>query len=229
MRILTIEDDPRVAGFLAKGLRAEGYQVESALRGEEGAEIAKSEAFSLLLVDVALPDTNGIELCQHLREVGLKVPILMLTAKSKVRDKVRGLEAGADDYVTKPFSFEELLARIKALVRRHNGIDACPVLQVADLVLNSATHEAMRDSRPIALTFTEFTLLSYLMESTDRVLSRTMIEQHVWGYQDEPQTNVVDVYIRRLRKKIDENFSPSLIRTVRGVGYQLRMPASEYQ
>ncbi len=222
MRLLLIEDDSRVARFIQKGLEAERYQVEVACDGQQGSEIGLRGTHDLILLDILLPVKDGIEVCQELREHGIQTPILMLTAKDTVEDKVRGLGVGADDYLTKPFAFEELLARLQALLRRRGPLDLAPTLQVADLVLDKNTHEARRAGKLLQLTPTEFVLLEYLMRCSDRVLSRTMIEEQVWDYQHDPSTNVVDVYIRRLRQKIDHGIQHPLIHTVRGIGYQLK-------
>jgi DNA-binding response OmpR family regulator len=224
MRILIIEDTGRVARFLEKGLRSEQFQTEIAYEGLRGFEMALSGGYDLVILDVMLPDKSGMEICRDLRDHGLQVPILMLTAKDEVSDKIKGFESGADDYLTKPFSFEELLARVRALLRRGKSFETDPVLQVDDLVLDPSTHEVTRAGRSIELTSKEFALLEYLMGNVNRVLSRSMIEERVWGYQEDPMTNVVDVYIRRLRRKMDEGFDNPLIHTVRGVGYQLKAP-----
>jgi two-component system OmpR family response regulator len=222
MRILIIEDDDRVSKFIAKGLKAEGYQVTVAFDGTAGTEMTLRNEYDLMLLDLTLPGKDGVEICADLRARGWKKAILILTARDAMEDKVRGLEAGADDYVTKPFAFEELLARIKALQRRNQSFELGSTLQIADLVLDHNTHEVRRAGRLIELTPTEFSLLEYLMRHPRRVLSRVLLEESVWGYQQDPLTNVVDVYIRRLRKKIDQDFEPPLIYTIRGIGYQLK-------
>lgn len=223
MRLLLIEDDRRVASFVQKGLEAERYKVEVAADGEQGIEMALTGLYDLILLDILLPARNGIDVCRSLRERGIRTPILMLTAKDTLEDKVTGLGAGADDYLTKPFAFEELLARIQALLRRPGGLELAPALEALDLVLDKNTHEVTRAGRPIELTRTEFILLEYLMRRPNRVLSRAMIMDQVWDYQHDPSTNVVDVYIRRLRRKIDHGFGCKLIHTVRGAGYMLRV------
>lgn len=222
MRILTIEDDRRVARFVEKGLQAEGYQTEVVPDGQRGIEMAVREGYDLLLLDLSLPGLSGFEVCQRLREHGTQIPILILTGRDSVADKVKGFEVGADDYVTKPFAFEELLLRIKALLRRGKTPQRAPVRQVADLVLDHEAHEVRRAGQLIGLTPTEFTLLEYLMQSTERVLSRAMIEQRVWGDQVDLSTNVAEVYIRRLRSKVDHGHETRLIHTVRGIGYRLK-------
>lgn len=223
MRVLLIEDDSRVSGFIKKGLEAERHQVEIASDGLTGAEMGLNGKFDLIILDLLLPGKDGIEVCRQLRGEGIQVPVLMLTAKDSVEEKVAGLEAGADDYLTKPFAFEELVARIQALSRRGGGdLDLVPVLEVADLALDRNSHEVSRASKPIQLTPTEFSLLEFFMQRPNRVLSRPMIEEHVWDYHHDPMTNVVDVYIRRLRQKMDQGFDRQLIHTLRGVGYMLK-------
>ncbi|MDH5748314.1 MAG: response regulator transcription factor [Rhodospirillales bacterium] len=222
MRILLIEDDLRVARFVEKGLAAERFQIEHAADGGKGVELGLSGTYDLILLDLILPVKTGIEVCQELRGENIMTPILMLTAKDTIEDKVTGLGVGADDYLTKPFAFEELLARIQALLRRPGEMDVAPSLIIADLVMDKNTHEVKRAGELITLTPTEFTLLEYLMRNQNRVLSRTMIEEQVWDYQNDPLTNVVDVYIRRLRQKVDQGYDRQLIHTVRGVGYTLK-------
>ena len=222
MRLLLVEDDHRVARFVQKGLEAERFRVDIAADGEHGVELGLTGVYDVILLDLILPAKDGIKVCQELRRAGINTPILMLTAKDTVEDKVLGLGVGADDYLTKPFAFEELLARIQALVRRPQELDLSPAVEVADLTLDKNTHELVRAGKPIELTPTEFALIEYLMRNPNRVLSRTMIEERVWGYRHDPLTNVVDVYIGRLRQKIDRGFDPPLIHTVRGAGYMLK-------
>ncbi len=222
MRLLLIEDDRRVARFIQKGLKAERHRVELATTGPDGIEMGLTGVYDLILLDLILPGETGIEVCRQLRENQIKTPILMLTAKDSVEDKVTGLGVGADDYLTKPFAFEELLARIQALLRRPGELDLLPTLTVADLALDKNTHEVKRAGNVIELTATEFALLEYLMRRPNRVLSRTLIEEQVWDYHFDPSSNVVDVYIRRLRQKIDDGFPQPLIHTVRGAGYMLK-------
>ncbi len=222
MRLLLVEDDSRVAKFIRKGLEAENYQVDVASDGELGVEMGVTDVHAVILLDVMLPRKSGVEVCRTLREQGVKTPILMLTAKDTLQDKLTGLGVGADDYLTKPFAFEELLARIQALLRRPQTLELAPTIQVADLALDKNTHKVHRAEVPIELTATEFALLEYLMRRPDRVLSRTLIQEQVWGYQHDPSSNVVDVYIRRLRNKIDREFNQQLIHTVRGAGYVLK-------
>lgn len=220
--ILIVEDDVRVADFLVRGLRAEGYSVELARTGPEGLALARDGEPRLLLLDLMLPGLSGLELCQTLRAEGHHVPVLMLSALSNTEDKVNGLRLGADDYLTKPFAFEELLARIEALLRR--GREQRPrasTLQVADLVLDLERMQASRAGQPIALTARELAFLELLMSAPGRVYSRERILSNVWGTNEDPLTNVVDVYVRRLRAKIDEGHALALIKTVRGFGYRL--------
>lgn len=222
MRLLIIEDERRVARFIQKGLQAEQYVVETAFDGQQGLEMAKAGAYDLIILDVLLPMTSGIEVCRQLREERMRVPILMLSARDSIEDRVKGLEAGADDYLIKPFAFEELVARVRSLLRRPSEIDVAQTLTVADLILDKNTHEVRRAGKLIQLTPREFTLLEYLMRHPDRAVSRTMIEAHVWGHTRDSLTNAVDVYIQRLRNKINPRFRKKLISTVRGIGYRLR-------
>ena len=222
MNILVVEDDMRVADFLLRGLRAEGYRVQLARTGPEGLELARNSDLSLLLLDLMLPGLSGLELCQTLRAEGHHVPVLMLTALSETQDKVSGLRLGADDYLTKPFAFEELLARIEALLRR--GREQRPratTLQVADLVLDRERMQVTRAGQPVPLTAKELAFLELLMAAPGRVYSRERILSNVWGTNEDPLTNIVDVYVRRLRAKLDDGHSVPLLKTVRGVGYRL--------
>ena len=222
MNILVVEDDARVADFLLRGLSAEGYRVQLARTGPEGLELARSSELSVLLLDLMLPGLSGLELCQTLRAEGHQVPVLMLTALSNTEDKVSGLRLGADDYLTKPFAFEELLARIEALLRRGRELrPRATTLQVADLVLDRERMEVTRAGKPVALTAKELAFLELLMTAPGRVYSRERILSNVWGTNEDPLTNIVDVYVRRLRSKIDEGHPVALLKTVRGLGYRL--------
>jgi len=224
MRILLVEDDQRIVDFVQRGLKAEGYIVEVANNGKDAIAMGTEGKFQAIILDLGLPDLNGRQICERLRGNGVDTPILMLTARDTVQDKVSGLRSGADDYMTKPFAFEELLARIEALMRRRGGEIKKPEakeLQLADLVLNSETHEVRRGDVIIDLTPKEFTLLECFMRMPGKVLSRTRILEQVWGYSADPLTNVVDVYIRQLRRKIDDDFDLKLLKTVRGFGYKL--------
>lgn len=223
MRVLIVEDDERIVDFVQRGLKAEGYAVEVARNGLDAIALGSEGQFQVIILDLGLPDLNGREVCERLRNTGVGTPILMLTARDTVQDKVTGLRSGADDYMTKPFSFEELLARIEALMRRRGGEIKPEIkeLQIADLVLNPETHEVRRGETLIELTPKEFALLECLMRMPGKVLSRTRILEQVWGYSADPLTNVVDVYIRQLRRKIDDDYDLKLFKTVRGFGYKL--------
>lgn len=231
MHILIVEDDARVSDFLDRGLRAEGYKVRVAKDGPSGIQAAGEMAAMLgeldqagvILLDLMLPVVNGIEVCQTLRAAGNMTPVLMLTALGAVEDRVTGLRMGADDYMVKPFAFEELLARIEALLRRPRNQRVIPErrLTIQDLELDRTTMRVFRDGREIAMTARELALLELFMSSPGRVLSRERILSNVWGVDEDPLTNVVDVYVRRLRAKIDDSEQPSLISTVRGLGYRM--------
>lgn len=222
MRILVIEDDNRVAEFLDRGMRAEGYAVQVARNGTEGLAIARAGDYTLILLDVMLPGINGMEVCQTLRSEGRYVPILMLTAMSTVEDRVAGLRCGADDYLGKPFAFEELLARIEALHRRGPmQLEADSTLKVGDLVFDRNKMRVKRAGQVLHLTAKEMALLELLMRIPGRLYSRERILANVWGVHEDPLTNVVDVYVRRLRAKLDDGHAVKLIKTVRGLGYKL--------
>jgi two-component system OmpR family response regulator len=223
MRVLLVEDDQRIVDFVQRGLKAEGYAVEVARSGQEAIPLGTEGQFQVIILDLGLPDLNGREVCERLRHNGVDTPILMLTARDTVHDKVTGLRSGADDYMTKPFAFEELLARIEALMRRRGG-EVKPEfkeLQIVDLVLNGETHEVRRGGVLIELTPKEFALLECFMRMPGKMLSRTRILEQVWGYSADPLTNVVDVYIRQLRRKIDDDHDLKLLKTVRGFGYKM--------
>ena len=223
MRILLVEDDQRIVDFVQRGLKAEGYAVEAASSGQEAIALGAEGNFQAIVLDLGLPDLNGRQVCERLRSMGVDTPILMLTARDTVHDKVSGLRSGADDYMTKPFAFEELLARIEALTRRRGGEIKPEVkeLRIADLTLNLETHEVRRGEPLIDLTPKEFALLECFMRMPGKVLSRTRILEQVWGYSADPLTNVVDVYIRQLRRKIDDDHDLKLLKTVRGYGYKM--------
>jgi DNA-binding response OmpR family regulator len=216
-----VEDDPRVVRFVRRGLEAEGFAVDVTKDGEEGLEFCRSNDYEVVILDRMLPGMDGMEVCDSLRRERRPCAILMLTAKDSLQDKVEGLHGGADDYLTKPFAFDELLARLCALMRRARYQAVEPVLQVADLVLDPASRKARRGQREILLTVKEYMLLAYLMENAGRVLSRTRILNHVWGYSFDPGSKVVDVYIRYLRQKIDTDGAVPLIHTMRGFGYSI--------
>ena len=223
MRVLLVEDNQRIVDFVQRGLKAEGYVVEVARSGLEAIALGSEGQFQVIILDLGLPDLNGRQVCERLRETGVGTPILMLTARDTVQDKVTGLRSGADDYMTKPFAFEELLARIEVLMRRGGGEikPETKEFRIADLLLNLETHEVRRGETLIDLTPKEFALLECFMRMPGKVLSRTRILEQVWGYSADPLTNVVDVYIRQLRRKIDDDYAPKLLKTVRGYGYKL--------
>ncbi|PCH59481.1 MAG: DNA-binding response regulator [Gammaproteobacteria bacterium] len=222
MTILIIEDDEPIAQFVGRGLEAEGYLTETASSGTQGLLLATNAEYELLLLDLMLPDLSGQEVCRQLRLQDITTPILVLSAMDSLEDKIECLGLGADDYLTKPFAFNELIARIQALLRRSQGYKEEAIeLVVADLTLNRETREIHRAGRLIELTPKEYSLLEYFMSAPGRVFSRSKILDQVWGYNADPLTNVVDVYIRNLRRKLDEGFSVSLIKTVRGFGYKL--------
>ena len=223
MHVVLIEDDEKIGAFASQGLRQEGHVVSWARTGDEGLALARQPGVDLAIVDLMLPGRDGLSIVRALREAKNAVPIIVLSARAAVDDRVRGLDAGADDYLTKPFSFAELLARVAALMRRASPHAESPLrLQVADLTLDVVSRRVHRGDRAIELQAKEFILLEYLMRNQGRVLSKTMILQHVWDYHFDPQTNVVDVLVSRLRSKIDRDFPQKLIHTLRGVGYVLR-------
>jgi len=221
MKILVIEDEKKVANFLQKGLKEEQYVVDVAYDGLEGEHLAKTNDYDLILLDIMLPGKDGIEILKTLRQCQVNIPVIMLTAKEMVEDKIKGFNAGCDDYISKPFSFEELLVRIRAVLRRGGGA-LSNVITFADLTLDLISHKVMRAGREIELTAKEYTLLEYLVRNPNRVLTRTMIAEHVWDYNYDSFTNVIDVYINYLRNKVDRGFDTKLIHTVRGVGYVLK-------
>ena len=221
MNVLVIEDDPTVGGFIRRGLEEQRYRVSLVPNGEEGERIAATESFDVVILDMRLPGKSGLDVLQSLRARGFETPVLVLTAQDAVDAKVRTFRAGADDYVTKPFAFEELLARVEALSRRPK-VMASPVLKVGDLELNRDTREVHRDGQLIELTPKEFSVLEYLMRHAGRVMSRTLITEYAWGYHFDPGTNIVDVVINHLRKKVDAGRANKLITTVRGVGYVIK-------
>jgi DNA-binding response OmpR family regulator len=221
LKILVIEDDRTVGQYVKRGLEEHRYHADLVDDGMEGLRLASGGQYDLLVLDLRLPGMTGLEVLRTLRDRGLNFPILVLTAQDAVDFKVQALRAGADDYVTKPFAFEELLARVEALARRPQKLQS-PVLRVSDLELDTATHEVRRDGTPIEVTPKEYAVLEYLMRHAGRVMSRTLITEYAWDYHFDPGTNIVDVVINRLRKKIDSGRSPKLIHTVRGVGYVVK-------
>jgi len=221
MRILVIEDDPTVGQYVKRGLEEHRWAVDLMTDGEEGERRASSEAYDLIVLDMRLPGKSGLDVLQSLRAKGFERPVLVLTAQDAVDAKVATLRAGADDYVTKPFAFEELLARVEALARRPRAL-ASPVLRVGDLEIDQATRAVRRSGVPIEVTPKEYTVLEYLARHAGRVMSRTLITEYAWGYHFDPGTNIVDVVINHLRKKVDAGHTRKLITTVRGVGYVLK-------
>jgi heavy metal response regulator len=222
MRILLVEDEERIAAFITRGLKEERYTVDVARDGAEALEFALAAEYDLIILDVRLPVYDGFTVCRELRKRGNSTPILMLTARDTVDDRVRGLDAGADDYLVKPFAFKELLARLRALARRPPAVQD-QTLRVENLALDTRSHEARRAEQLIELSAREYRLLEFLMRHPGQVLTRTQIAEQVWGYDFDANSNVVDVYIRYLRRKVDDAFEPKLIQTVRGVGYKLEV------
>jgi heavy metal response regulator len=221
MRLLVVEDEKKVVSFIKQGLEEEGYAVDVAVEGEEGLRMALDRLHDLIILDIALPKMDGLQVLKKLRQQKVKTPVLLLTVRATIEDKVLGLDAGADDYLTKPFAFQELLARARALLRRRAETEPS-IFQVADLTLDPARRAASRRGKRIDLTSKEFALLEYFMRNPGRVLTRTMIIEHVWNYDFDTMTNIIDVYVNYLRKKIDSGREPKLIHTVRGVGYVLK-------
>jgi two-component system OmpR family response regulator len=222
MRVLVVEDDLETAQFLRKALKESGHAVVLAHDGEEGAALAREGSFDVLIIDRMLPKLDGLSLVRQIRSEGIRTPVLILSALGEVDDKVKGLRAGGDDYLTKPYAFSELLARIEALSRRGEPQEEPTRYVVGDLVLDRLSHRVTRAGEPIALQPREFRLLEYLMRHAGQVVTRTMLLEHVWDYHFDPQTNVIDVHISRLRAKIDRNFEESLLHTIRGAGYMIR-------
>ena len=223
MRVLLVEDEVRIADFVTRGLSEHGYAVDVATDGDEALHWTDVARFDLLVLDVMLPKLSGVEVCKTLRDRGLQTPILMLTARDGVEDRVRGLDSGADDYLVKPFVFAELLARLRALTRRPPQVTGS-LLTIGELELDTSTQQVSRDRVPIPLTSKERELLEYLMRHPNQVLSRTLIAEHVWNYDFDNATNVIDVHIRNLRRKVDEPFAAKMIQTVRGSGYRISAP-----
>ncbi len=223
MKVLVVEDEKEVAGLIQKGLQEQGFSVEVSHHGTEALGLATSRQYDAIVLDIMLPGPDGLSILKTLRNRRNAVPVILLTARNEVEERVEGLDLGADDYVTKPFYVEELISRIQAVVRRASG-NQLSLLQAGDFTVNLITHEARRGARAIRLTAREFGLLEYLMRSPGRVYTRTQIIEHVFGYDFDPNTNLVDVYIQRLRKKIMGNSDSDLIETVRGVGYRFLKP-----
>jgi len=223
MRILVIEDNHRLSSSLAANLAHEGYSVDAAYDGQEGQDLAELTPYDLIILDILLPEKDGLQVCRDLRRRRIHTPILLLTARDSVDDRVQGLDCGADDYLVKPFAMRELLARLRALLRRQSPYTNGR-LEMGDLVVDPVTHTVEREGRSIDLTPKEFALLEFLLYHPNQVVTREMIEQHIWNYDFESESNVIDVYVRRLRRKIDDPFTTKLLTTVRGVGYRLQPP-----
>lgn len=221
MKILVVEDEKKVASFIQRGLEEEGYEVDIAYDGEEGLKMGKEDGYDLILMDLMLPKMDGLDVIAALREQDIRTPVLCLTAKDKVDDIVSGLDSGSDDYLTKPFAFAELLARVRALVRRGTSERGAEIT-FADLRLDPVAHKVWRADKEIELTTKEYALLEYMMRNPNQTLTRSMIAEQVWDYTFDSFTNIIDVYVNYLRKKIDRDFDKKLIHTVRGVGYVLK-------
>jgi len=222
MRVLVVEDDKKIASFVVNGLKQSGFAVDYCADGEEGLIFARATPYDAAVIDVMLPKLDGLSLVQQMRKENLRTPVIILSAKASVEDRVRGLQAGGDDYVTKPFAFSELLARIQALIRRSTNAAEPTRLSVADLSVDLLSREVTRGGQKIELPAREFALLEYLMRHAGRAVTKTMILEHIWDYSFDPQTNVVDVLVCRLRNKVDKDFPKKLIHTMRGVGYVLK-------
>jgi two-component system OmpR family response regulator len=223
MRILLVEDDLKIASFILKGLKEAGFASDHATDGEEGLYMALTEPYDTAIIDIMLPKLDGLTLIEELRRKRINTPVIILSAKRSIDDRVKGLQKGGDDYLTKPFSFSELLARVQALIRRASRASEPTVLSVGDLSMDLLTREVIRTGTRIELQPREFALLEYLMRNAGRVVSKTMILEHVWDYNFDPQTNVVDVLVCRLRNKVDRDFDVKMIHTIRGVGYVLKV------
>jgi two-component system OmpR family response regulator len=222
MRVLVVEDDKKIASFVVNGLKQSGFAVDHRSDGEEGLFMARNTPYDAAVIDIMLPKRDGLSLVQTLRKENVRVPVIILSAKASVDDRVKGLQAGGDDYLTKPFAFSELLARVQALIRRATNTSEPTRLTVGDLSLDLLTREVERAGQKIELQAREFSLLEYLMRQAGRVVTKTMILEHVWDYSFDPQTNVVDVLVHRLRAKVDKDFPKKMIQTLRGMGYVLK-------
>lgn len=221
MRILVVEDEKKVASFIKKGLEEDYYSVDVALDGKEASKLAFSDEYDLIIMDIMLPFKDGISILKEIRQEKITTPVLMLTAKDGVADKVIGLDLGADDYLPKPFAFDELLARVRALLRR-NSVEKNMVLKASDLTLDTQSHTAFRNETEIFLTPKEYSILEYLMKNKNHVISRVKLSEHVYDYHFDSDTNVIDVYINKLRNKIDKGFDKQILYTIRGVGYTIK-------
>jgi DNA-binding response OmpR family regulator len=224
MRILLVEDDGRIASFIMKGFRQAGFAVDHAADGEDGLHMALTECYDAAIIDIMLPKLDGLALIEELRKREVNTPVLILSAKRSVDDRIKGLQTGSDDYLTKPFAYSELLARVQALIRRASSSIEPTCLHVGDLSVDLLSREVVRAGHRIELQPREFALLEYLMRNEGRVVSKTMILEHIWDYHFDPQTSVVDVLVCRLRNKVDRDFGEKMIRTIRGVGYALKVP-----
>jgi two-component system, OmpR family, response regulator len=222
MRILVVEDDEKIAFFIGKGLKEAGFAVDYAGNGEDGLHLALTEQYDAAIIDIMLPKLDGLSLIEKIRQEKVNVPVIILSAKHSVDDRVRGLQTGGDDYLTKPFAFSELLARVQALIRRGSNVVEPTTITVGDISIDLLTRKVVRSGEIIALQSREFALLEYLMRNAGRIISKTMIIDHVWGYNFEPQTNIVDVLVCRLRNKVDKDFEKAMIHTIRGSGYVLK-------
>ncbi len=224
MRVLLVEDDVKIASFVVKGLKEAGFAVDHAANGEDGLHLALTMSYDTAIIDIMLPELDGLGLLKEMRGQGISTPVIILSARRSVDDRIKGLQAGSDDYLTKPFSFVELLARVQALIRRSSGGTTDPShLQVGDLSMDLFKRDIIRAGKKIDLQSREFALLEYLMSNAGRVITRTMIMEHVWSYDFDPQTNVVDVLVCRVRNKVDRGFKDKMIHTIRGVGYVLKV------
>lgn len=225
MKVLLVEDEPKIARYVSKALATEGHHVEVIPRADEGMAAATTRPFDIMLLDLALPGGDGLDILRAVRAKSIATPVLILTARGELPDRITGLDLGADDYLAKPFAMEELIARVNVLTRR-KGVDSSPLLRVGDLVLNSTTREVTRGGTKLYLSVREFGLLSFLMHNSPRAFTRTELCEHVWKSALDDETNAVDVYIQRVRRKVDEDFAVKLIQTVRNVGYKIEAPAA---
>ncbi len=227
MRVLIVEDERKISSYVKRGLEESGYAVDVAYTGQDGLDWAEAAPYDIIILDILLPEMNGLTVCRELRRRKNRTPILMLTARDTIDDRVGGLDAGADDYLVKPFAIKELLARLRALGRRAGDLPKSPIMEFADLTLDSSTRQVKRGGRSIELASKEYAVLECLMREPERVLTRTMIAEHVWNYDTFNQSNIVDVYIRNLRRKIDDASDVKLIHTVRGAGYRLSLDETD--
>lgn len=224
MRILVVEDEKRLREIIVKVLKKENYGVDSCVDGEEALDYIKSAEYDAIILDIMLPKIDGFKVLEMIRKKKIKTPVMFLTAKDEIKDRVKGLDYGADDYLVKPFAFEELLARIRVMLRKNNqNDDKSNIFEIANLVVNCNNHKVFRDNEEIVLSAKEFAILEYMIRNKEKVISKEKIEEHVWNFDYEGGSNIIEVYIRFLRKKIDDNYSPKLIHTIRRVGYILKV------